>query len=405
MRLTLARVTARTVRPLPVAGGAAALEVLPALRRALDGDGPALRPVSAGASVEGLADEVLAPGEDDAADPTVLVVSTSGSTGDPKAALLSRTALLASATATHRRLDGPGSWLLALPAQHIAGLQVLVRSLVAGTTPIALDSATGFSPNAFAAATAELDAVADGGPRYTSLVPTQLHRLLEAGGAGQAALTSYDAVLVGGSAVTASLLERATAAGAIVVTTYGMSETCGGCVYDGRPLPGVWWRTEDDGRVELTGAVLARGYRGRPDDPAFRIDPDGTRWFRTDDIGEAEPDGALRVLGRQDDVIVTGGLKVAPALVEAALAGRPDIREVVVVGVPDEGWGERIVAVVVPRSGAVDQAAAAQCVSEQVASYAAPRDLVLVDEIPLIGPGKPDRAAVRGLAVAATAGG
>jgi O-succinylbenzoic acid--CoA ligase len=294
--------------------------------------------------------------------------------------------------------------LLALPAQHIAGTQVLVRSLLAKTTPVVLDLRDGFSPKGFAAATDELNLRSDSGPRYTALVPTQLYRVLEAGGEALEALTTYDAVLVGGAAASTRSIERAEDAGVAIVTTYGMSETCGGCVYDGRPLGGVWWRTEDDGRVEITGGVLARGYRGRPDDPAFRTDPDGTRWFRTDDIGEVGDDGTLHILGRYDDVIVTGGLKVAPSVVEAALDGHAEVAEVVVVGVPDEDWGERVVAVVVLRNGGVELAGLQRHVAEAVASYAAPRQLVVVDEIPLIGPGKPDRAALRSLAVAANHG-
>ena len=186
-----------------------------------------------------------------------------------------------------------------------------------------------------------------------------------------------------------------------------MSETCGGCVYDGRPLEGVWWRTEDDGRIELGGDVVGRGYRGAQGHPAFRFELDGTRWFRTDDVGEIGLDGALRIVGRLDDVIVTGGLKVSPALVEGALADLPGVLEVVVVGVPDREWGERVVAVVVPdRSGADSPSRPLQLatlhrrVAEHVASYAAPRQLVLVDRIPVIGPGKPDRAALRRLAAA-----
>jgi O-succinylbenzoic acid--CoA ligase len=213
-------------------------------------------------------------------------------------------------------------------------------------------------------------------------------------------------VLVGGAATAPAEIERAQAAGVAVVTTYGMSETCGGCVYDGRPLAGVWWRTQEDGRVELSGPVLARGYRGRPGDPAFRTDADGRRWFRTDDIGETGLDGVLRILGRSDDVIVTGGLKVSPGLVEAALAGQPGVREVVVVGVPDRDWGERVVAVVVPTPSGADGSGAAppelaqlhRRVAEEVAAYAAPRQLVLVEQMPLTGPGKPDRMALRALA-------
>ena len=399
--------------------GPAALTILPALRRALAGGGPVLLPVPTAGPGRVTEPDLspLAPDEDDPDNPTALVVSTSGSTGDPKGALLPVSALRASAAATQDRLGGAGSWLLALPGQHIAGLQVLIRSILAGTAPVVMDLREGFSANSFIASTHELTRQAGTGRRYTSLVPTQLTRLLEAGGDAVEALASYDGVLVGGAATTPAAGQRARAADVAVVTTYGMSETCGGCVYGGRPLPGVSWRTDDGGRVELGGAVVARGYRGRPRDPAFRLDPDGSRWFRTDDIGETGPDGTLQIIGRLDDLIVTGGLKVSPALVEAALAGTPGIRDVVVVGVPDRDWGERVVAVVVPEPASGDGgapgsaspgprlAAIHQRVADQLAPYAAPRQLVLVDEIPLLGPGKPDRMALRALAARARPGG
>jgi O-succinylbenzoic acid--CoA ligase len=403
---TLTRVSGRAVRLLPVPPGPDALSVRPDLERALAGSGPALLPVAPDdARLAGPAPNPLAAVEDDPADPTALVVFTSGSTGDPKGALLPASALRASAAATYERLGGPGSWLLALPPHHIAGLQVLLRSLLAGTSPRIMDLRNGFSPNGFLATTEELTSETEG-RRYVSLVPTQLTRLLGAGPDAVEALASYDAVLVGGAATAPDVVERALAAGVAVVTTYGMSETCGGCVYDGRPLPGVWWRTEEDGRVELGGPVVARGYVGRPDDPAFTVDPDGSRWFRTDDIGEADLDGTLTILGRLDDVIVTGGLKVSPGLVEAAIGTEPGIREVVVVGAPDSDWGERVVAVVVAEPVGTDGRAAPppqlaalhRRVAELVASYAVPRQLLLVDEIPLIGPGKPDRSALRALA-------
>jgi O-succinylbenzoic acid--CoA ligase len=401
-------VTTRAVELLPVPSGAAAAQVLPALAAALRGEGPVWQPVAEDAVTS--ADRAaghLEPAEDDPADPTALLVSTSGSTGEPKAALLPVSALVASSAATEERLGGAGTWLLALPAHHIAGLQVLLRSVAAGTAPMVMNLRDGFSPNGFAAATADLRSRPGANRTYTSLVPTQLTRLLDAGGEPLAALTSYDAVLVGGAATAPSAVRRARAEGVTVVTTYGMSETCGGCVYDGRPLTGVRWRTSGDGRVELGGAVVARGYRGRPGHPAFTVDDDGTRWFATDDIGTGGEDGHLRVLGRLDDVIVTGGLKVSPALVESALSEHPGIRDVVVVGVPDREWGERVVAVVVPDAGGAggasppDLAALHRRVADLVAPYAAPRGLVLVEQIPLIGPGKPDRAALRTLAARA----
>ena len=386
----------------------AALPVGAALERlsaALDGSGDALLPVpSDQASLRALQPlrpgDALADAEDDPADPTSLVLATSGSTGVPKGALLPASALRHSARATHRRLGGPATWLLALAPHHVAGVQVLVRSVLAGTRPERLDLRAGFSPDGFAAAT---DRLADRAPgrRYTALVPTQLVRLLDAGGAGLRALRSYDDVLVGGAATPPALLERARAAGAKVVTTYGMSETCGGCVYDDVPLDDVRVQVLD-GLVSLGGPVVARGYRGRPTSEEFGS-ADGTRWFRTSDLGRW--DGVrLRVLGRADDVLVTGGLKVAPQEVEAVLTGVPGVRECLVVGVPDVEWGQRVVAVVVPRDAVpVQLDVVRRSVTAALGPHAAPGAVVEVAALPLRGPGKPDRRAARDLAVAALA--
>ena len=161
------------------------------------------------------AGEPLGPGEDDEGDPTALVLATSGSTGDPKGALLPATAIVASAQATHGRLGGPGSWLLAMPAHHIAGIQVLVRSALAGTSPEIMDLRNGFSPNGFAAASSQLFERNAGRPAYTALVPTQLARLLDEGGSGLAALAAYDGVLIGGAATVPAVLDRARVAGSL----------------------------------------------------------------------------------------------------------------------------------------------------------------------------------------------
>jgi O-succinylbenzoic acid--CoA ligase len=389
----------RLLQTVPVRADASVLGLLPELRAALSGDGPALLPVEAGtvAAARLRPDTPFGPGEDDRDDPTVAVLATSGSTGDPKGALLSASALLASASATHDRLGGPGRWLLALPAHHIAGLQVLVRSLITGTTPVVLDLGTGFDPRAFADAAAAVR----GPRRYTALVPTQLRRLVDAGGEPLAALAGFDAVLVGGASTTDRLRAQALEAGVRVVTTYGMSETCGGCVYDGVPLDGVRVELEPpDGRIRLGGPMVARGYRGGQGPPdTFATDGSGTRWFRSDDLGALEAD-RLQVLGRVDDVVLTGGLKVAPAPVEAALLQLPEVLEVVVVGVEDEQWGQRVVAAVVPRPGhpAPTLAAVRAVVRAQVAPQAAPHQLLVLDRLPLRGPGKPDRAEVARLA-------
>jgi O-succinylbenzoic acid--CoA ligase len=390
-------VTPRRLEPLPVPTGAGVLELLPTLRAALSGSGPAVLPHAAGTTPP-LAlrpGEPLTEDEDSDHDPTVAVVVTSGSTGAAKGALLSASALLASASATHDRLGGPGRWLLALPAQHVAGLQVLLRSLVTRADPTILDLTHGFDPARFAAAAA----ATTGGRRYTSLVPTQVRRLLDAGSAARDALAGFDAVLVGGAACDPGLVSEATAAGARLVLTYGMSETCGGCVYDGRPLDGVQVVVDDDGRIRLGGPVLARGYRGGDADGAF-APAEGERWFRTDDGGRLEPDGRLTVLGRQDDMIVTGGAKVAPTLVEAVLLGLPEIAEAVVVGAADPHWGQRVVAAVVVAAG-VDAPALASIrarVTEQLGAQAAPHQLLVLERLPLRGPGKPDRIRLAALA-------
>ncbi|WP_337060377.1 o-succinylbenzoate--CoA ligase [Kineococcus sp. G2] len=418
MSPTAPRAPGRLLRALPVPTGPGVLDLLPVLADALAGrSDTAWHPHAAGAAPHPAlrTGEPLAPGEDDPDDPTAFAVATSGSTGTPKGALLSAGALRASADATAARLSAPTAgttagtgreqWVLALPAHHVAGLQVLLRSVRAGTEPVVVDTTGGFDPAAFAAATAARTA-----PRLlTSLVPTQLLRLLDAGGEATAALAAHDAVLVGAAATPAPLLARARAAGVRVVTTYGMSETCGGCVYDGRPLDGVAAHVRDDGRLELTGPVVARGYRGLPAHPAFRTAPDGTRTFRTDDAAEVRTDGdgtLVRVTGRLDDLITTGGLKVAPALVEEALAAAPGVAEAVVVGAPDPEWGERVVAAVVPLPGTAPALAQLRAVvRERVAAHAAPRQLLLLDALPLRGPGKPDRAALRALATRSRPGG
>ncbi|MFC5285965.1 o-succinylbenzoate--CoA ligase [Actinokineospora guangxiensis] len=309
-----------------------------------------------------------------------LAVPTSGSTGEPKSVLLPGSALLASAAATHARLGGPGTWLLALPTTHIAGIQVLVRSLVAGTTPAEL--AGPFRGKSFTEAAA--DVLAADGPRYTALVPTQLTRVLEWGGDALAALRSFDAVLIGGAALAPPVLAAAREAGVRVVRTYGMTETAGGCVYDGLPLDGVSVEITAAGLVRLGGPTVAHGYAGSA--------PFGG-WFTTSDLGELV-DGRLQVLGRADDLINTGGEKVAPAAVEAVLLAQPGVRAVCVVGVPDPEWGQRVAALVV---GALSQDALA-AVRAALGAAAVPRRVVTVDALPEKAPGKVDRAAAAALA-------
>jgi O-succinylbenzoic acid--CoA ligase len=364
-----------SVLPAPASPADVLDTVEPALRAALAGERPlAVLPAGPPALVEAARavlrpEEPLEPGAD-------LVVVTSGSTGRGRGVLLSAAALRASATATLDRLGGPGHWVLALPVSAIAGLQVLCRSVLGGDRPTVLGPG-----EPLGAALARTPA---GARLYTALVPTQLRRHLDA---EPAVLRRFAAVLVGGAATDAALLARARAEGVTVVTTYGMTETAGGCVYDGRPLDGVLVRVGPSG-IELAGPTLALGYR---------LDPDGTAaafaggWFRTRDAGTLA-DGVLQVHGRIDDVVISGGVNVAPAAVEAVLREHPDVADAVVCGRPDPEWGQRVVAVVVPAPGALPALAALRpWVAERLGPAAAPRELHTVQAVPVLHTGKPDR--------------
>lgn len=374
------------ITPLPLPPGPAALEALPSLEQALTGTAP-IHPHAPGETPS------LPEGELPA--DLAVAIATSGSTGTPKLSLLTAANLIASAEATAQRLGGHGQWLLALPPHHIAGLQVLLRSIAAGTTPVALDP-SGVTPFALVEATAGMHAER----RYTSLVPTLLARLVD-DPLGLEALRRFDAILVGGAATPAALLDRARSEGVRVVTTYGMSETGGGCVYNGQPLQGVAVRTDAAGALEIGGPVVAHGYLGA-DTGAFRSEG-GQRWFRTGDLGSVDDKGRVSVTGRADDLINTGGLKIAPRLVEeAVLAHVPAVTEAVVVGVPDPEWGQAVALAAVtspggPPVGPVPDAGVGE-IREMLRPHlepaALPRRVLVVPELPMRGPGKPDRAAV-----------
>jgi len=381
---------------------ASGADVVPLLRAALAGDGPALlaRPVDAPVAVGDPPPPVEVERR------VALVVETSGTTSRPKRVALSSDALLASAAASQTALGAPGQWILALPTHYIAGLQVLVRSIAAGTVPVVLAPGS-FDPRAFADLAASLDARV---ARYTSLVPTQLHRLVEAADGGAAgddarrvrdAVRRLDAILVGGQATPPHLVDRAAALGWRVVRTYGSSETAGGCVYDGVPVATAEVAVVD-GQVELAGPMLAEGYLGDPGatDAAFG-EHDGRRWYRTGDGGEVA-DGVLRITGRLDDVVISGGEKLRLAAVEEAVRSLAawDARLGEAVAVPGEhaGWGQRPV-VFVP--GAVDPQLAERVRRElaarlgRVAGSTAVRG---IPEMPTLPSGKPDRRALRALA-------
>ena len=317
-----------------------------------------------------------------AEDPEPLLVETSGSTGRPKRVALSRAAMRASADATYARLGGPGQWLLTVPPTYVAGLQVLFRSVRAGTEPVVHGSQDDIWWS--------VDAMA-GPARYTSLVPTQLHRYT--GNAHDvAALSRFDAVLVGGGPLRRETRREAEGMGVRVVQTYGMSETCGGCVYDGVPLDGVALKIDAEDQVLVGGPVLFDGYDGDPGRTA-EVLRDG--WFRTADLGRLDDDGRLQITGRADDVVISGGLKVPVGAVERMLLAHPAVDDAAVVGVPDPEWGERVVAVVVTRDGAATLEELRELVSPR---QWAPRRMRAVHGLPLLPNGKRDRLALRRLA-------
>ena len=380
------------VRRLVVPRGPAVLGLLGDLERALAG-GDAIQPeAEKSGPLDGTREETL----EEVPDGVAVVIRTSGSSGTPKRTMLTADNLVASVTATNDMLGGAGRWLLAVSALHVAGMQVLVRSVVAGTTPEVLDLNDGFDPGQFADATDRMNTSSD--RRYTALVPTQLTQLLD-DSAGLRALRGFDAVLVGGAALSAADRERAAAVGVRVVTTYGMSETAGGCVYDGRPLPVTEVHIDNDHHVVLGGATVALGYLGQPrlTADAFAVDADGVRWFRTDDLGAFDDDGRLEIRGRAGDLINTGGLKVAPGPVEDAIARFvPGVVDAVVVGTPHPTWGEAVSAAVTLRRGAPtpslrDARAALRGV---VPDHALPQRLLVLGSMPQRGPGKPDRRAL-----------
>ncbi|WJH23833.1 AMP-binding protein [Pseudarthrobacter defluvii] len=377
---------------------------LKALAAALHGEGPAVE-LSVGPDGELVVGHVETPGCDDA----VAVVRTSGSTGVPKATLLTVESLAASSMATALRLKGEGQWLLALPVQFVAGIQVLVRSLFAGTRPWVMDMSGGFTPEAFTAAALELtDKI-----RFTSLVPTQLQRLLDDPSPDTlAVLRRFNAVLLGGAPTPPALLDAAREAGVRVVTTYGSAETSGGCIYDGYPLEGVSVRVDTDGRILLGGDTVAAGYIEAPDEETGTFfEEDGVRWYRTSDLGSIDDDGRLTVLGRADDVIITGGVKVSAGHVQEQLEKSDAVAAAYVAGVPSAEWGQAVAAYVAlapagtdGREGTAGEGAAGQEPGDPAVvlqqhwqrqlGVLAPKTVLTAPALRMLPNGKPDRLAM-----------
>lgn len=331
-----------------------------------------------------------------------LVIATSGSTGAPKRVVLSRDAVLASVRASADRLGATGRWALALPPTYVAGLQVIVRSLVAGHDPAVLTPRE--DPDGY-------DGWPDDEGWFTSLVPTQLVRLLRSP-TDTDALRRAHTVLLGGGPIDPALRTAAQEAGVRVVATYGAAETAGGCVYDGLPLDGVEVDLAADGRIRIGGPTLFSGYLDDPEQTATAL-VDGR--YLTSDAGRIGADGRLQVLGRLDDVALSGGVNVPTPAVARRLREHPglglDIASVEVLGVDDPEWGQRVVAFLAPvdpRGARSPDGAGGEgwpslgelrdFGAQQHPRSWAVRQVVVLDRMPLTANGKPDRMTLRRIA-------
>ena len=323
-----------------------------------------------------------------------LIVETSGSSGKPKRVTLSREAILASANAAQIRLGGPGQWLLALPINFVAGANVLIRSLVADTQPVLMNTSVPFTAEAFARSASLMT----GARRYTSLVPTQLARLAAAindpfSPSGKndfllAQLRKFDAILVGGQAPQDEVVTALRDLGIKIVITYGMTETCGGCVYDGVALDGVQIDLVGS-RIEISGKVLASEIA---DESGVQVL--GER-FITNDLGEFDESGRLQILGRIDRVIVSGGLKISLDRVEELARAVPGVAELAATAIADQEWGQRVGIFYLGSPEVADEIALA--LANDLGPAGKPIRVVRTDGVPKLPSGKHDLQAIKRL--------
>lgn len=383
----------RGLQIIDVAPGEAGVEtVRDALRRRLFDDGPAFAPVPepsrhVSPAYAASARSAIAPAAEGAADDVAAVLTTSGSTGRPRGVLISESNLASSARLADRARPGLAAcaWIQALPVTSVGGLNVVARSLLADTHLAVLPSVGGaarFDP-------ADLLALRLPGPFAISLVPSQLRVIVDHPDS-RTWLADAHTVLVGGAATDPDLLDRALTAGVPVVATYGMTETTGGCVFDGIPLPDVRVATDDDGRIRIAGPTVAVGYVSPNPGGGFATEG----WFITADVGQWDGH-RLTVRGRADDIVTVHGVNVAVGAIERVLVQAGGVREAAVVAVPDPVSGHRLVAhVVLDGAAEVDLDTLANVVREQLGGAARP-EVHRVDALPHLPNGKIDRLALR----------
>ena len=302
-----------------------------------------------------------------------LVISTSGSTAESKLVAISDAALIASTNASHKYLGAvPGdSWSLLLPTTHIAGLNVLIRATALGSRVIDNRNATNY-----------VDA------DFISIVPTQLYKALTSDAKLLEHLTAAEAVLVGGGPVSDKLKKEATNKHVKIVTTYGMTEMSGGCVYNQKPLDGVEVKLTSDGLIRLTGPMIASGYLSEKGE-LTSVGIDG--WFESTDIGELSA-GFLKVNGRTDEVIISGGENISLVLVEDKIRELIPNQEIIAFALPDEVWGEKLCL------GSTSNLSIEE-IKKSVGSLLSPKEVFLFEQIPTTSIGKPDRRAAKNLAI------
>lgn len=379
-------------------GAAGPVALLAPLVAALDGSGPAVAPtptVTAQISNDYVMSLLAAVRPDSRDEPLesdeiAVVMATSGSTGNPHGVLLTAAQLTSMTAAVHG--TARPQWIAALPVTSMGGLNVLVRAIAADRPPIALPSLGGaapFTPAAFHDAVSAATAVC--GDVRVSLVPAQLSRLLS-DDAGISALRACTSILVGGAATRPSLLTSAAELGVSVTTTYGSTETSGGCVFDGLPLPGVFVAasaTQGAGVLTITGPCVAAGYRG---EPALTRERFGPGRYLTTDIGFVSDSGLVTVVGRADDVVVVKGVNVSPGAVERAVADLPDVVSAAAVTIEDEAGDPLIVCFLEVRDSAAQTAGTAlAAIVTALGPAARPSAIHEVPHLPHLPNGKVDR--------------